>query len=80
MIVIETPRLILRRLTLDDAPFILELVNDPDWLRHIGDKNVRSLDDARAYLTNGPLTDAFRSRAAPPQRNDSPCPCRRCCA
>ena len=55
MTVIETPRLILRHLTLDDAPFILELLNDPDWLRHIGDKNVHSLDDARAYLTNGPI-------------------------
>jgi [ribosomal protein S5]-alanine N-acetyltransferase len=55
VIVIETPRLTLRRLTLDDAPFILELVNDADWLRHIGDKNVHSLDDARAYLTNGPI-------------------------
>ena len=54
-IVIETERLVLRRLDPDDAPFILALVNDPDWLRHIGDKNVRSLDDARAYLANGPI-------------------------
>jgi RimJ/RimL family protein N-acetyltransferase len=53
--VIETERLALRRLDLDDAAFIFELVNDPDWLRHIGDKNVRSLDDARAYLVNGPI-------------------------
>jgi RimJ/RimL family protein N-acetyltransferase len=53
--VIETERLVLRRLDLDDTGFIFELVNDPDWLRHIGDKNVRSLDDARAYLVNGPL-------------------------
>jgi ribosomal-protein-alanine N-acetyltransferase len=53
--VIETERLALRRLDLDDAPFIFELVNDPDWLRHIGDKNVRSLDDACAYLVNGPI-------------------------
>jgi len=48
--VIETERLVLRRLDLEDAAFIFELVNDPDWLRHIGDKNVHSLDDARAYL------------------------------
>jgi RimJ/RimL family protein N-acetyltransferase len=53
--VIETERLALRRLDLDDAAFILALVNDPDWLRHIGDKNVHSLDDARAYLANGPI-------------------------
>jgi [ribosomal protein S5]-alanine N-acetyltransferase len=53
--VIETERLVLRRLDADDAAFIVALVNDPDWLRHIGDKNVRSLDDARAYLSNGPI-------------------------
>lgn len=53
--VIETDRLILRWLTTDDAPFILELVNDPDWLRYIGDKGVRNLDDARAYIQKGPM-------------------------
>jgi RimJ/RimL family protein N-acetyltransferase len=51
---IETDRLFLRRLTADDAPFILELVNDPKWLLYIGDKNVHTLDDARAYIENGP--------------------------
>lgn len=54
-IVTETDRLILRRLCADDAAFILELVNDPDWLRFIGDKGVRNLDDARAYIENGPV-------------------------
>lgn len=56
---IETERLVLRQLALDDAPFILELVNDPDWLRHIGDKNVHNLDDARGYLEKGPM-DMYR--------------------
>jgi len=55
MEVLRTERLILRRLTLDDAEFVLELVNDPDWLRYIGDRGVRTLDDARAYLLGGPL-------------------------
>ena len=55
MVVLDTPRLILRRLTLDDAEFIFRLVNDPSWLRFIGDKNVHSLDDARRYLREGPL-------------------------
>jgi [ribosomal protein S5]-alanine N-acetyltransferase len=55
MLVLETPRLILRRFTLDDAEFILRLVNDPSWLRFIGDKNVHNLDDARRYLREGPL-------------------------
>lgn len=55
MIVLETARLCLRRLTEDDAPFIFRLVNEPSWLRFIGDKGVRTLDDARRYLREGPL-------------------------
>lgn len=51
MTVIQTERLSLRRMTLDDAAFIVTLVNDPDWLRYIGDRGVRNEDDARAYLT-----------------------------
>ena len=54
-IVLETERLIMRRLAVDDAPFILELLNDPDWLKFIGDKGVRTLDAARDYLRNGPI-------------------------
>lgn len=53
--VMRTERLGLRRLDLDDAPFILELVNEPDWLRFIGDKGVSSLEDAEHYLHAGPL-------------------------
>ena len=52
---LQTERLRIRPFTEDDAAFILELVNDADWLRFIGDKNVRSLDDARRYLRDGPL-------------------------
>lgn len=50
MSVAETPRLRLRRLTPDDAPFYLELLNGPTWLAHIGDRGVRTLDDARAHI------------------------------
>jgi RimJ/RimL family protein N-acetyltransferase len=53
--VFETDRLVLRHLDAGDAAFIHELVNDPDWLRYIGDKGVRTLDDARAYIANGPV-------------------------
>jgi RimJ/RimL family protein N-acetyltransferase len=48
LIVLETERLSLRHLADEDAAFVLELVNDPDWLRFIGDRGVRSPDDARA--------------------------------
>jgi ribosomal-protein-alanine N-acetyltransferase len=50
----KTERLILRRLTVADALFIRVLLNDPDWLRYIGDRGVRTLEDARAYIRNGP--------------------------
>jgi RimJ/RimL family protein N-acetyltransferase len=53
--VIETDRLNLRRLAPGDAEFILELLNDPSFLRFIGDKGVRTLDDARDYIMNGPV-------------------------
>lgn len=53
--VLQTERLTIRPFTEDDAAFILELVNDAEWLRFIGDKNVHSLDDARRYLREGPL-------------------------
>lgn len=42
-------------LTEADAPFILRLVNEPSWIRFIGDKGVRNLEDARRYLREGPL-------------------------
>lgn len=55
MQVLETDRLILRWLTVEDAAFILELVNDPSWLQFIGDRGVRTLEDARNYILKGPV-------------------------
>ncbi len=57
--VLETERLRLRRLSLDDAAFILKLLNEPSFLRFIGDKGVRTLDDARDYLREGPM-DSYK--------------------
>jgi len=50
-----TERLSLRKLTVEDAPFILGLLNTPGFLEFIGDRKVRSVQDAEAYLVNGPL-------------------------
>jgi RimJ/RimL family protein N-acetyltransferase len=61
MNVIETPRLALRRLELRDAPFILGLLNQETFLQHIGDKGVRSVNDAREYLLQGPLASYQRN-------------------
>ena len=54
MTVLETERLRLREMREDDAPFILELVNDPDWIANIGDRGIRTPEEARAYVRNGP--------------------------
>ena len=57
---LETDRLILRRFNVDDAQFILTLLNEPSFLRYIGDKRVRNLEDARQYILNGPVASYER--------------------
>lgn len=59
MDVLETERLILRHFDERDAPFILRLLNEPSFLRYIGDRQVRTLEDARAYIARVPL-DSYR--------------------
>ncbi|MDH3631746.1 MAG: GNAT family N-acetyltransferase [Gammaproteobacteria bacterium] len=54
-LVIETPRLKIRWLEVGDAAFIYTLVNDPAWIRYIGDKNVSNLEDAKTYIETGPV-------------------------
>jgi ribosomal-protein-alanine N-acetyltransferase len=53
--VIQTERLVLRQLELNDADFILELLNEAAFLRFIGDKGVRNLESAREYIEKGPI-------------------------
>lgn len=48
----ETERLLLRPTSEVDAPFIFELLNTPSWLRHIGDRNVKSVEDASKYISD----------------------------
>lgn len=50
MTILETPRLLLSRLTLADAPFLLELLNTEAWLRYIGDRKVYDINAAEGYL------------------------------
>lgn len=54
-IVATTDRLLLRKLAVTDAPFIATLANQPSFLRFIGDRGVRGLEDAREYIESGPL-------------------------
>ena len=50
---IETERLFIRQFDLEDAAFMLELVNTPAWLQYIGDRNVHTIEDAEHYIANG---------------------------
>jgi RimJ/RimL family protein N-acetyltransferase len=58
--IIESARLNLRELELHDAQFMLELLNEAGFLRFIGDKGVRTLEDAREYILKGPI-DSYRN-------------------
>jgi RimJ/RimL family protein N-acetyltransferase len=50
MKILETERLIVEEAVLSDAPFFLRLLNSPNWLEFIGDKNIKSLEDATNYV------------------------------
>ncbi len=53
--ILRTERLVVCKLTDQDAAFILELLNEPAFLRFIGDRGVRNIENAHAYLENGPF-------------------------
>jgi RimJ/RimL family protein N-acetyltransferase len=55
MKILETERLILRQFSTGDAEFILALLNEPSFIQNIGDRGVRTLADASAYILNGPV-------------------------
>lgn len=56
MKVTQTRRLILRHINIDDAEFMLRLLNDPAFMQYIGDKQVRDMESAKNYILEGPVT------------------------
>lgn len=46
----ETERLFLSPTSVEDAAFVLELLNSPKWIQNIGDRNVLTLEAAEAYI------------------------------
>jgi RimJ/RimL family protein N-acetyltransferase len=60
MTLIQTERLVLRKLDLNDADFILKLLNEAGFIRFIGDKGVRTRADAREYILKGPIDSYLR--------------------
>jgi len=59
--VAETDRLVLRRFTPEDAGFVLRLLNEPSFIQNIGDKGVRTLEQAARYLADGPIQSYARN-------------------
>jgi len=49
----ETKRLIISKFTIEDAPFFLELVNTPHWLKYIGDRNIKTVLQAEQRISSG---------------------------
>lgn len=60
MIVLQTERLRIRRMTPSDAEFMLGLLNDPAWHRFIGDRGIRTVEAARDYILTGPMAMVAR--------------------
>lgn len=52
---LQTPRLIINPLNESDAPFMLAILNDPDFIAHVADRGVRTLAQARQYIVEGPI-------------------------
>lgn len=46
----ETSRLILKPTDTKDAAFVLELYNTPDWIKYIGDRNIKTIEAAATYI------------------------------
>ena len=49
---LESKRLIIRDAQVSDAPFYFKLFNDPDWIKFISDKNLKSIEETEKYLEN----------------------------
>lgn len=52
MHIAETNCLILSKITIDDAAFILELMNTPGWLKYISDRNIKMVEAAAEHIKN----------------------------
>jgi len=55
MNILETERLRLRTIEVEDAPFYLNLLNTPEFVANIGDRGIRTLAAAREAILNGPV-------------------------
>lgn len=48
--IVQTERLFTRKILVKDASFILALLNSPGWLEFIGERNIKTSKQAKAYI------------------------------
>lgn len=58
--IFETERLLIRPVVEQDADFVLELLNTPKFLELIGDREVRTTEQARSYIRKKMLPQLYR--------------------
>ncbi len=61
---LETKRLNLRPVGLEDAAYVLAQLNDPGWIKNIGDRNVHTIEEAENYINTKILPSADHKRSA----------------
>ncbi len=59
MIIIETQRLQIQEVNLEDGSFIFDLLNSPGWIEFIGNRGIDTIADAEAYIQN-PLIEGYQ--------------------
>ena len=55
---LESERLTIREIKISDALFYFELFNDPDWIRFISDKNLKSVDETTQFLKKSQIENS----------------------
>ena len=68
----KTNRLLLRKLTPGDTAFIFELVNTPGWIKFIGDRNIKTSEDADKYIQKIITNPAINYRVVTLPENNTP--------
>jgi RimJ/RimL family protein N-acetyltransferase len=61
MDIFETERLVIKQATLNDSNFFFRLLNSPNWIEFIGDRGIKTEEDARTYIRNS-LIDSYEKR------------------
>lgn len=55
LLTLKSDKIVLQKVSLNDVGFLLELLNDPDFIANIGDRGVRTKEQTQAYLEKGVL-------------------------